>query len=60
MNKKLYALMDWAKIEEVVYGECDRPADFLGAHAAGRQTLAWKAFVRTKSPKFSLWMKTLS
>ena len=39
MNKKLYALMDWAKIEEVVYGECDRPADFLGAHTAGRQTL---------------------
>ncbi|MBR1471122.1 MAG: 1,4-alpha-glucan branching enzyme [Lachnospiraceae bacterium] len=39
MNKKLYALMDWAKIEEIVYGECDRPCDFLGAHTAGRQTL---------------------
>ena len=39
MNKKLYALMDWAKIEEVVYGECDRPGDFLGAHSVGRQTL---------------------
>ena len=23
MNKKLYNLMDWARIEEVVYGECD-------------------------------------
>ncbi len=39
MNKKLYNLMDWARIEEVVYGECDRPSDFLGAHPAGRQVL---------------------
>ena len=39
MNKKLYALMDWAKIEEVVYGECDRPCEFLGSHVVGRQTL---------------------
>ena len=39
MNKKLYALMDWAKIEEVVYGECDRPCEFLGAHTINRQTL---------------------
>ena len=44
MNKKLYALMDWAKIEELVYGECDRPDDFLGAHAKGRQTLVQAFF----------------
>ncbi|MCR4585955.1 MAG: 1,4-alpha-glucan branching enzyme [Lachnospiraceae bacterium] len=39
MNKKLYDLMDWARIEEVVYGECDHPADFLGPHRAGASTL---------------------
>lgn len=39
MNKKLYNMMDWAKIEEVVYGECDAPDEFLGSHNAGRQSL---------------------
>ncbi len=39
MNKKLYDLMDWAKIEEVVYGECDHPSDFLGPHSVGASTL---------------------
>jgi len=39
MNKKLYNLMDWAAIEEVTYGECDHPADILGPHNVGRQTL---------------------
>ncbi|OQA26348.1 MAG: 1,4-alpha-glucan branching enzyme GlgB [Firmicutes bacterium ADurb.Bin354] len=39
MNKKLYNLMDWAKIEEVVYGECDKPSEFLGSHNYGRQSL---------------------
>ena len=39
MNKKLYNMMDWAKIEEVVYGECDAPDEFLGSHNVGRQSL---------------------
>ena len=39
MNKKLYDLMDWARIEEVVYGECDHPSEFLGPHRAGTSTL---------------------
>ena len=39
MNKKLYDLMDWARIEEVVYGECDHPSEFLGPHHAGTSTL---------------------
>ena len=30
MTKKLYRLMDWAKIEGVVYSEEDNPHDFLG------------------------------
>ncbi len=44
MNKRLYACMDWARIEEVVYGECDRPADFLGSHIQGNKTL-FQAFL---------------
>lgn len=32
MDKKLYKNMDWARIEQVVYSEEDRPSDFLGAH----------------------------
>ena len=32
-------MMDWARIEEVVYGECDHPAEFLGPHQAGTSTL---------------------
>ena len=44
MNKKLYAMMDWAAIEELVYGECDRPDALLGAHNRGRQTLVQAHF----------------
>ena len=32
MDKKLYKLMDWARIEGLVYSEEDKPHDFLGAH----------------------------
>ena len=32
MKAKLYNLMDWARIEGIVYGEDDRPGTFLGAH----------------------------
>lgn len=32
MTKKLYKLMDWARIEAVVYSEEDNPHEFLGAH----------------------------
>ena len=52
MTKKLYNLMNWQKIEEIIYSECDNPHDLLGPHNAGRQTLiqayfpgAKKAFV---------------
>ena len=44
MNKKLYNLMDWAAIEEITYGECDHPADILGPHNVGRQTLVQAFF----------------
>ncbi len=40
MTKKLYNLMDWAKIEAVTYAEEDQPKAVLGAHPVrGGQTL---------------------
>ncbi len=32
MYKKLYKMMDWARIEGLVYSEDDNPHDFLGGH----------------------------
>lgn len=32
MDRKLYKMMDWARIEQIVYSEEDNPHDFLGAH----------------------------
>ena len=32
MSKKLYDLMDWAGIEELVYSESDNPHRILGPH----------------------------
>ena len=31
MDKKLYKMMDWARIEQIVYSEEDNPHEFLGA-----------------------------
>ena len=39
MNKRLYKLMNWAQIEEIVYSESDHPHDILGAHVAGGSVL---------------------
>lgn len=39
MTGKLYKLMNWPKIEEIVYSECDDPHDCLGPHKAGNQIL---------------------
>ncbi len=39
MDNKLYKLMNWPGIEEIVYSECDHPHDLLGPHKAGSQTL---------------------
>ena len=49
MNKKLYNMMDWAAIEEVVYAECDHPQDYLGAHTVGKQTLVQAFFPDAKA-----------
>lgn len=44
MNKKLYKLMNWADIEEIIYSECDHPQDLLGPHAATGGTLVQAYF----------------
>ncbi len=44
MNKRLYKLMDWAFIEEVIYSECDHPQDLMGPHVRGNSTLVQAFF----------------
>ena len=44
MDDKLYKLMDWAKVDSIIYSECDRPGETLGARAAGKNTLV-QAFI---------------
>ena len=39
MNKNLYGLMNWPEIEEIVYAECDKPKELLGAHVTGKGLL---------------------
>jgi 1,4-alpha-glucan branching enzyme len=39
MNNKLYKLMNWADIEEIIYSESDNPHRLLGPHKSGSQTL---------------------
>lgn len=48
MNNKLYKLMNWPEIEEIIYSESDHPHDILGPHAVGNQTL-YQAFFREQS-----------
>ena len=44
MNNKLYKLMNWPKIEEIIYSECDNPHALLGPHKSGNQTLVQAYF----------------
>ncbi len=39
MNNRLYKLMNWPKIEGIIYSEEDHPHDILGPHIAGNSTL---------------------
>ena len=39
MDNKLYKLMNWPAIEEIVYSECDHPHDLLGPHKVGSHVL---------------------
>lgn len=49
MNKKIYNLMDWAAIEEIVYAEAAHPEKMLGAHTVGGYTLVQAFFPDSKS-----------
>ena len=39
MTNKLYKLMNWPQIEEIIYSESDNPHELLGPHKSGTQTL---------------------
>ncbi|MDO4304828.1 MAG: 1,4-alpha-glucan branching protein GlgB [Bacillota bacterium] len=39
MNSKLYKLMNWPRIEGVIYSEEDNPHDILGPHVVGKSVL---------------------
>ncbi len=51
MNDKLYKLMNWRDIEEIVYSESDNPHRLLGAHKAGSKLLVQAFFPDAKSVK---------
>ncbi len=39
MDNKLYRLMNWPRIEGIIYSEEDRPHEILGPHVSGRSVL---------------------
>ncbi len=49
MDEKLYELMNWAKIEAVVYSEEDNPHELLGAQATAEGILIQTFFPTAKS-----------
>jgi len=51
MNDKLYKLMNWRDIEEIVYSESDNPHRLLGAHRVGSKLLVQAFFPDAKSVK---------
>lgn len=56
MDKKLYKLMNWPLIEEIVYSESDDPHKILGAQKAGSQTLV-QAFFPGASEVYLHWIQ---
>lgn len=60
MNKKLYKLMNWAQIEEIVYSESDHPHDILGAHVTGNSVLVQTFQPGAKSVRLQLLDKDMS
>lgn len=49
MKSKLYKLMDWPAIEEVIYSESANPHRVLGPHVAGNSTLVQAYFPEAAS-----------
>ena len=54
MNKKLYKLMNWPEIEEIVYSESDNPHRILGAHVTGSSVLVQTFQPGAKSVRLQL------
>ena len=57
MDKKLYKLMNWPLIEEIVYSESADPHRILGKHKAGSQTLV-QAFFPGAQEVYLHWVTT--
>ena len=51
MDEKLYDLMDWAGIEEIVYSEAANPHEILGPHLT-EEGLLIQAFIPTADRPF--------
>ena len=52
MNKRLYKLMNWPKIEEIVYSESDNPHEIMGAHVSlwmGIRVIRWRWLMKRDS-----------
>ena len=54
MNKKLYKLMNWPEIEEIVYADGDSPHRILGAHKVGSNHLVQAFFPGAKEVTINL------
>lgn len=54
MNKRTYKMMNWAKIEEIVYSESDNPHEILGAHVTGGSVLVQTFQPGAKSVRLQL------
>ena len=39
MDNKLYKLMNWPRVEGIIYSEEDNPHEILGPHAVSKNTL---------------------
>lgn len=48
MTNRLYKLMNWPQIEEIIYSESDNPHKLLGPHKVGGQTLVQAYFPGAK------------
>ena len=57
MDKKLYKLMNWPKIEEIIYSECDNPHEILGPHKIGKDILFQCFYPGANSVKLRLMEK---
>lgn len=54
MNNKLYKLMNWPKIEEIIYSESENPHELLGPRKVGGKTLVQAFFPEAKDVKIYL------